>query len=84
MIGAETTELIWQAVRILALIAFPMVAAVSVAGLLVGAFQAITSIQDPASGFAVRLAALFVVIYLLWPTWNSMIYGFALSIFAAR
>jgi type III secretory pathway component EscS len=54
-------------VRVLFLLAVPLVVAVAIAGTVISALQSATTIKDPAGAYAVRLVALVVTIYLMYP-----------------
>lgn len=54
-----------QGLRTLFVIGAPIVLALSIAGIVSSSLQAATSINDPASGYGIRLLALVVVLYLL-------------------
>jgi type III secretory pathway component EscS len=53
--------------RALFYIGVPIILAVSLIGTIVGSFQAATTIQEPALGYAARILALIVVLYVLFP-----------------
>ena len=61
-------DLVYAALRTLFLSALPVVVAVSLAGTLAAALQSATAIHDPALGYAARLLALLVVLYLVLPS----------------
>jgi type III secretory pathway component EscS len=55
---------------VLFLLAVPVIAAVAVAGIFVSAIQSATTVKDPASAYAVRLIALMIGLYLLYPAFS--------------
>jgi len=63
MAGLE--DVLLQGWRTLFLVGVPVLVAVTLAGVIVGAVQASMAIEDPAPGYAVRLLALLVVLYLM-------------------
>ncbi|MBN8548289.1 MAG: flagellar biosynthetic protein FliQ [Deltaproteobacteria bacterium] len=54
-------------IRALLLIGLPLIAGITLIGVIVGSLQAATTIQEPALGYAARIAALLIVLYLLFP-----------------
>ncbi|NLF25382.1 MAG: hypothetical protein GX589_06955 [Deltaproteobacteria bacterium] len=60
-------DLVYAALRTLFLSALPVIVAVSLAGTLIAALQSATAINDPAVGYAARLLALLVALYLAVP-----------------
>ena len=75
--GIAEASLIYESLRTLALIALPLMLAVSLAGLLVAALQSSTNLQDPASAFSIRLLALVAALLLLGPAFGRMILDLA-------
>ncbi|MBX7145122.1 MAG: flagellar biosynthetic protein FliQ [Oligoflexia bacterium] len=69
MYGVEV-DFLYEALRAFFVLAFPVLAIVSLAGLLIGAFQGATSIKDGASAYAVRLLALIGALYALLPLYS--------------
>jgi len=67
MYGAEY-DVIVQGLRVLFLVGFPVVIVLSIAGTVISALQAATTIRDPALGYAVRLIALVLVLYMILPS----------------
>lgn len=66
-------DLLLQSMRVLFLVGVPIVLALSVASIIVGALQAATSIHDAVLGYAARLAVLFALGYALFPLmWRSI------------
>ena len=59
--------MVFEALRILFLALIPIVIASAIGGIFSGVLQTVTSIHDPAVGFAGRWAALFVALYLVGP-----------------
>ena len=57
-------------VRVLFLLAVPVVMAVAVAGTIISALQSATTIKDPAGAYAMRLIALVITIYLMYPAFS--------------
>ncbi len=60
-------EMMQEAFRILFVIGFPLVVLTAIAGTLMSALMAATTIQEPALGYAIRLAAVAVVLYYMMP-----------------
>lgn len=60
-------EILQEAVRILFVVGFPLVALTALAGTLVSALMAVTTIQEPALSYAVRLAVVALLLYYLMP-----------------
>ena len=60
-----TYDLVLETLRVLFIGAVPVVAAATVAGMIISVFQSATTIVDPSLGYAVRLIAVVVVLYFL-------------------
>jgi len=60
-------DLISEGLRALVLIGAPIFLASSLAGLVMGVFQSTTTIREPVLGYAARLLAVGVVLYLMLP-----------------
>lgn len=54
-----------EAVRVLFLLSLPLLVAVTLGGVLVGALQSATSVREPALGYAVRAIVTVLILYLL-------------------
>lgn len=62
-----TQAVLVESLRALFVLGLPVAIGVAIGGLLVGAFQGMTSIRDSASAYAMRLAALVLVLYVSMP-----------------
>ncbi len=63
-------ELLILALQTVLLLVVPPVVIVSLAGTLMGAIQAATTVQDVASAYAVRLLATVLTLYLFFPLFS--------------
>ena len=59
-----------QAMRVLFLLAFPVVLAASLAGILTALLQSTLAISDPVSAYAARLAAVLATLYFMLPAFS--------------
>jgi len=67
-------DLILQAIKVLFLTCLPILAVLSVAGILSSILQVVTGIHDPALSYAVRVLALIALLYFLIPSlWQSIV-----------
>jgi|GEM_PF-4035425 len=64
---AWVQDVIFEALKALLLISVPVVAALAIVGTLLAALQSATAIQEPALSFGLKLLALAVVLYFLFP-----------------
>lgn len=67
LMDAKLYEISVEAIRALFLIGAPILVAAVVAGLVMGAVQSATSIQDRALGYAAKLSAVVAMIYVMLP-----------------
>ena len=67
MIPADVYAVLVEGLRALFLIVLPLTVAVGIAGGLAGAVQTSTAISDVAIGYALRLLAAAVVLYMFFP-----------------
>lgn len=74
---ALVVGIIRQAIEIAILVTVPMLLAGLLAGVLVSAFQTVTSIQDNVLAFIPRAAAIFVVFALTFPWMLRVVCGFS-------
>lgn len=74
---ALVVGIIRQAIEIAILVTVPMLLAGLLAGVLVSAFQTVTSIQDNVLAFIPRAAAIFVVFALTFPWILRVVGGFS-------
>ncbi len=70
-----------EALKLIFLLAFPMLVALLVVGLVSGALQSATLIHDPVIGYAARLAALVVTLYLALPTFARSLYDLCMLVY---
>ena len=80
--GGAEYDIIVEAVRVLLLVGVPLVILLGVAGTLVGALQAATTIQDSALSYAAKLLMLVLVIYLLLPMAVKLVTALAETAFS--
>ena len=73
MVGGELYSILFEGFRTLFLIVVPMTVAVTLAGTLAGLLQTSTSIADVAIGYAFRLAAASIVLYLFFPAYSRSV-----------
>lgn len=69
------TEIIVQGLRALFLLSIPILAGITIAGVFVGILQSVTTISDPAIGYAVRLIAFLGVLYVMLPAFMQSAIG---------
>lgn len=72
------TDLFYQAITVVLLVSLPILAAITVVGIVVAAFQSATSIQDRGSLFAIKLVALLILIYLAGAAFIGRVVNFAI------
>ncbi len=77
---ALVVGIIRQAIEVAILVTVPMLLAGLLAGVLVSAFQTVTSIQDNVLAFIPRAAAIFVVFALTFPWILRVVGGFSASL----
>ena len=77
MLHGELYTVLLEGLRALFLIVVPLTVAVALAGGLAGAVQTSTAITDVAIGYAMRLLAAMIVIYLFYPAFSRTIVGLA-------
>ncbi len=77
MSEALVVGIVRQAIEIAILVTVPMLLAGLLAGVLVSAFQTVTSIQDNVLAFIPRAAAIFVVFALTFPWILRVVGGFS-------
>ena len=77
MIGGEIYSVMIEGVRALFLIVVPITVAITLAGALAGVLQASTRITDVAIGYAMRLAAAAIVLYLFFPAFSRSVMNLA-------
>jgi flagellar biosynthetic protein FliQ len=65
-----------QAIELAVMVTLPMLAAGLIAGVLVSAFQTVTSIQDNVLAFIPRAAAIFAVFAITFPWMLRVLTGF--------
>ncbi|MEW6321178.1 MAG: flagellar biosynthetic protein FliQ [Acidobacteriota bacterium] len=70
-----------QAIELAMMVSLPMLLAGLTAGILVSAFQTVTSIHDNVLGFLPRAVAIFVVFALTFPWMLRLLTGFTSQIF---
>jgi len=71
-------DILIELLRTLFIVGLPIVLFLAIAGLLAAAFQAATTVVEPALGYAARLVALVVVGYLFLPTFIDAVSAVAL------
>jgi len=64
-------EFLILALRTLFVLVVPLVVIASVAGTLVSAIQSATTVQDPATAYVVRMVAVVLALYLLFPLFSQ-------------
>ena len=74
-------DAIVEGLRILFLLAVPVVVALSLTGTVVSALQAVTSINEPALGYGLKLLALVVVLYVMLPSVTQSLVSFSQLVF---
>lgn len=77
----EIYSVLLEGLRALFLIVVPLTVAITVAGALAGAAQASTSIVDVAIGYAARLLATAVILYLFFPVFSRSVIALAQQAF---
>lgn len=75
-------DLLFQAIRLLFLLALPMVAVVVLSAVVIGAVQSATSINDAAISYGVKLLALGVLLYVTLPNFTNSLLAFARYVFS--
>ena len=67
MLDNETYELVQLALRTLFLVGLPLIALLSLAGLIAAFFQAATTLHDNTMLFSIRILAFLAILYFLSP-----------------
>jgi len=70
MFDAVTAELLVEALRILFLLAVPVVIVTALAGTIISALQSATTIDEPALSYAIRLLAVIILFYFMFPVFS--------------
>jgi len=74
-------DLVQQALHLVLLLSVPPIAAIAVTALVVGVFQAMTQVQDPAIAQAAKIAAAVVSLMLAGPWIAARAMAFATAAF---
>ena len=67
MNGKILDDVLWHGARTLFLVVTPFVAGISLAALLTAVLQAATSVQEPATLYAIKVVTLVVLLYFFLP-----------------
>lgn len=77
MLDPEIQELLLYALRIVFLLALPVVIVLSIAGTLVAAFQAATTLRESTVSYAIKLFALLALLYFTYPAFSRSLLSLA-------
>lgn len=82
MFGGEVYAALVEGFRALFLIVVPVTIAVMVAGALAGVLQTSTAVVDTAIGYAARLLAGVIAIYIFFPAFSRALMALAERVFS--
>lgn len=74
---SNLSSVLYEGLRVVFVLALPIVIAAAVSGIVVGVLQAATTIRDSASAYAIKLVAVLVVGYAMMPTFLELLQRFA-------